>query len=314
MFEYVDQYMQKRRNNLRHVVLNVYGGESLHHPDIVEILTQVRKRYQQYQDRWSLCISCTTNAIITEKKLHKVIPLIDEFTVSYHTEVSNKYKAVFKNNLLHLKSNNKSVKCVVLMHAEPKLFEDAQEMIAWLNDNQIRHLPRQLDHAAAETQHNYQDAQVKWFKKLYSDKSFQSHESKLVPVIDEQGRTDLASTGRACCGGRQLCTNSNFKSREFFVDNHFKDWYCSVDQFFLFVKQVNGEIFVNKDCKMNYNGEVGPIGNLNNTSKLLSQVKHNLNTTAPVIQCKKDRCYCGLCAPKASTLEQYYQTIKKFQL
>ena len=313
MFEYVDQYMQRRRPAFRHVVLNVYGGESLHHPDIVEILTQVHQRYKQYQYQWSLRVTCTTNAIVTSRKLQQIIPLIDEFTVSYHTEARPRDKAVFLNNILQIKNAGVDIKCVVLMHPEPELFADAQQMIQWLTDNGVRHLPRQLDHSTSDTQFNYETKQVTWFKKLYSDKSFQPQQVEPVAVLDDQGRTDLASTGRACCGGRQLCLNSNFKSREFFVDNHFTDWYCSVDQFFLYIKQVNGEIFVNKDCKMNYQGEVGPIGNLNNTPKLLSELAHNLNTTAPVIQCKKSRCYCGLCAPKAQTLEQYYQTIKKYQ-
>jgi len=51
MFEYVDLYMQTKPQGLRYVVLNVYGGESLHHPDIVEILNQVRHRHQPYADR-----------------------------------------------------------------------------------------------------------------------------------------------------------------------------------------------------------------------------------------------------------------------
>ena len=46
MFEYVDLYMQTKVKGLKHVVLNVYGGESLHHPDIAKILTQARISYQ----------------------------------------------------------------------------------------------------------------------------------------------------------------------------------------------------------------------------------------------------------------------------
>ena len=37
MFEYADLYMRTKPPGLRYVVLNVYGGESLHHPDIVKI-------------------------------------------------------------------------------------------------------------------------------------------------------------------------------------------------------------------------------------------------------------------------------------
>jgi MoaA/NifB/PqqE/SkfB family radical SAM enzyme len=49
MFEYVDLYMQHKPKGLRYVVLNVYGGESLHHPDIVTILQAVRQCYEKYK-------------------------------------------------------------------------------------------------------------------------------------------------------------------------------------------------------------------------------------------------------------------------
>ena len=47
MFEYADQYMQRKPKGLKYVVLNVYGGESLHHPDIVEILSQIQQKQIQ---------------------------------------------------------------------------------------------------------------------------------------------------------------------------------------------------------------------------------------------------------------------------
>ena len=32
-----------------------------------------------------------------------------------------------------------------------------------------------------------------------------------------------------------------------------------------------------------------------------------------IIQCKKDICYCGLCAPKAKNLDTYKSIMKKYQ-
>ena len=123
----------------------------------------------------------------------------------------------------------------------------------------------------------------------------------------------LSDVGRACCGGRQLCVDKNYRQRSFFVNNKFPDWYCSVNHFFLFVKQVNGEIYTNKDCKMNFAGGVGPIGLLSESQKLLDTTRDQLlNNTMPVIQCKKYKCMCGLCAPKASNLEDYKNIMKKY--
>lgn len=307
MLEYVDLYMSQRPSGLKYVILNVYGGESLHHPDIVEILQQVRLRHEQYKSKWNLTITTTTNAIVSQRKLLDIIPLIEEFTVSYHVENSNKNKQLFKDNLLAIKAAGRRQKCVVLMHPESDLFEDCKNMIAWLDQNQIKHLPRQLDHKIEKTQFNYQQQQVVWFDKLYASKG--SH----TQISAEAETTDLAAVGRACCGGRSLCANQNYKEKSFFVSNKFPNWFCSVNHFFLYIKQVNGEIFTNRDCKMNFDGSVAPIGNLSNTTELINQTKSWIDTgTMPVIQCKKHKCMCGLCAPKAQTLEEYNKIIPKY--
>lgn len=310
MFEYVDLYMATKPQGIKYVILNVYGGESLHHPDIVPILQSIRSKYQQYQSSWGLTITTTTNAIVSAAKMEKIIPLIDEFTVSYHTANTVKQKEEFKRNLLAIKQAGRQLKCVVLMHSEPDLFADAQAMLQWLGDHGIKDLPRQLDRNPQGDKFNHQSEQVQWFENLYNKKSYNS----TVSLPAESATTNLSNVGRACCGGRQLCSNQDYKSRKFFIENNFKDWYCSVNHFFLYVKQVNGEIYANKDCKMNFDGEVAPIGTLDRADQLLSWTRENLAAkTLPVIQCKKDKCMCGLCAPKAHSLDTYYSIMKKYQ-
>jgi pyruvate-formate lyase-activating enzyme len=300
MFQYADIYMASKPRGIRYVILNVYGGEALHHPDIVDILTAVRKRYLQYQDRWHLTVTTTTNAIIAPHRLDQIIPLIDEFTVSYHTENTNKLKQQFCDNLLKIKSAGRRQKCIVLMHSEPDKFEDAQNMIKWLKQHEIKHLPRQLDHYP-EHDFNYNQQQVIWFEGLYK--------KSLDHSAMKDGKADLAMTGRACCGGRELCENQNRRDPQKFVANKFPGWYCSVNHFFVYIKQVNGEVYVNRDCKMNYDGKIGPIGNLNNTAVVLEQAKN-----PPVIQCAKRRCWCGLCAPKAADLDTYKTIMRKYEI
>ena len=300
MFEYADIYMATKPQGIRYVILNVYGGEALHHPDIVKILTAVRERYVAYQDQWHLTITTTTNAIIAPHRLDQIIPLIDEFTVSYHTDNTAEHKQQFCDNLLKIKSAGRRQKCIVLMHSETDKFADAQHMIEWLQTNDIRHLPRQLDHGP-ETDFNYSQQQVIWFEGLYK--------KSLDHSVIKDNKSDLADTGRACCGGRDLCENQNRKQPQKFVTNKFSGWYCSVNQFFVYIKQVNGEVYVNKDCKMNYNGTIGPIGNLNNIEPMLVQAQN-----PPVIQCAKERCYCGLCAPKAADLDTYKSIMSKYEI
>ncbi len=302
MFEYADAYMSTKPQGIRYVILNVYGGEALHHPHIVEILSVLRSRHEQYKQQWHLTVTTTTNAIIAPHRLDKIIPLIDEFTVSYHTDNTPEQKHQFQDNLLKIKSAGGRLKCVVLMHSEPDKFADAQNMIEWLKKNDIKHLPRQLDHAI-EHDFNYNQQQVIWFEKLYN--------KSLDHAVVRDNKMDLADTGRACCGGRSLCADQNRRDPQKFVSNKFPGWYCSVNHFFLYIKQVNGEVYVNKDCKMNFDGTVGPIGHLSNTQPMIDQAQDH---DRPVIQCAKQRCYCGLCAPKAADLDTYNHIMKKYEI
>jgi hypothetical protein len=312
MFAYADLYMKTKPRGIRYIILNVYGGESLHHPDIVEILGHIRFKHKVYADHWHLTVTVTTNAIVSDKKLKQIMPFIDELTVSYHAENTAKQKQQFKDNLLTIASTGVRQKCVVLMHQQPDLFQDAVGMIEWLTQNNIKVLPRQLDgHSGLDGgKRIYNQSQVQWFGKLYQGKTF----GETQELLQDKSDSNLTDVGRACCGGRQLCTNQNLKHRHFYVENKFPDWYCSVNHFFLYVKQVNGEVYVNKDCKMNFDGEVGPIGTLADTQKILSTLRGQLATDSlPVIQCKKYNCFCGLCAPKAKDLLTYHSIMEKYQ-
>ena len=313
MFAYVDLYMSYKIPSLKNVILNVYGGEALHHPDIVEILQAVRKRHAHYQSQWNLTVTATTNAVISSKKLALILPLIDEFTVSYHTGTTNKQKQQIYNNLLAIDQSGTRCKCIVMM--DPQYFEDAIKHIDWCKQNNIRYLAKQIDHPQEKTHFNYNTQQVHWFTNAYQTRSYGDQPTDPKLIHDIHNKIDLTQTGRACCGGRSLCADQNYKSRTAFVDNKFPEWYCSVNYFFLFVKQVNGEIYTNKDCKMNFNGAVAPIGNLNHYQKLLDQTHEWLtNNSMPVIQCKKYQCLCGLCAPKAQDLDTYRSIMRKYEI
>lgn len=307
MLEYVDLYMSTKSKAFKHVVLNVYGGEALHHPDIVQILATVQEKYTPYKDRWTLTVTNTTNAIVSDSKFAKIVPYIDKFTFSYHTEATTSQKEQFKRNLLYAKQQGKNPKCIVLLNSQ--LFDDATEMAEWCKVNNIDHLPRQLDMDPERTEFDYTDKQVIWINKLYNDKSFQA-----TTELKKEESTNLLEQGRACCGGRQISINKNYKERLFWVNNRFRDWSCSVNEFFVYIKQVNGKIYTNKDCRMNFDGQVGPIGSLGDTQSLLDYTREKLTSNSmPVIICKRDFCRCGLCAPKAKSIEDFNDIIKKYR-
>jgi hypothetical protein len=119
------------------------------------------------------------------------------------------------------------------------------------------------------------------------------------------GKIDLSAQGRSCCGGNILCANGCQTKR---VNNKFKGWHCSVDYFFLYIRQNTGEVFTNKDCRMNFDSNIGPIGNLKNTQAILDKIKQGTKQ----IVCKKRSCWCGLCAPKAKNKDDYIKIMNKY--
>jgi len=233
MFEYVNEYMKYKKPTQRKVILNIYGGESLFHPDIVEILDAVRSKHKQYKDNWYLTVTCTTNGVIGQTLWSRIVPLIDEFTVSYHAENLPKQKQQVLNNLLYLKENNIRFKCVVMMHNDLKKFEDSKAVITFCKDNNLRYIVKPLDNQQPEWQYTgNQYTQLKTFW--------------MVPITEVDDNVQAIKEGRSCCGGRKLSVNGDLKSSVGFVQKQgFESWSCSVNWFFLFVRQLDGSVFTN---------------------------------------------------------------------
>jgi hypothetical protein len=302
--------MAKKPRWSRAVVLNIYGGESLFHPNIVEVLEQVKERHKSYQDRWPLTVTCTTNAVVGPSLMSRIADFIDEFTVSYHCENLVKQKQQVLKNMLLLKEKNRRLKCIVLMHGNYDYWPELEEVISFCQANDIKYLPRQLD---GDVNSNYGQKQITWFQNLWQTRSPQKSKLRQTELTDGQVTdSQLSRVGRACCGGRLMCTNSDFRQPIFYVpNNHFEGWSCSVNWFFLAIRQSTGEIFVNKDCRMNFDGTMSPLGFLKNSAHLLTQTQQQLEQGVPFMICARERCYCGLCAPKAQTPEQLLDIMKK---
>lgn len=314
MYEYVDQYMKQIKPSQRKVVLNIYGGESLFHPDIIEILNQVRTKYEQYKNSWYLTVTCTTNGVIGKRQWERIVPLVDEFTVSYHSETLPKQRKQYLANIMYLKEQNRKFKCVVMMHNNPGLFADSETIIEFCKENEIRFVAKPLDNEQPEwayTNEQFGKLKTFWINKVTPMKQLEYKKS-----FDNTGLSKTVSSikeGRPCCGGRKLSINGDLKSSVSFVPMQgFKGWSCSVNWFFLFVQQVTGNVYTNKDCRMSTSGRVEPLGNINNYSKIIDTVKMQFeNNDMPVIQCKKETCICGFCAPKAEHKEDFMKLIKR---
>jgi hypothetical protein len=313
-YNYVDVFMQTKAKWNRLAVLNVYGGESLLHPDIVEILQQVHNKHTDGNYDWPLTVITTTNAIIGNNRLQQILPFIDDFTLSYHEDQLNqKQKQLFKTNALTIKNSGKRLKIIVLMTTKEENWPGCLDLIEWCNDNDIDYLPRSLD----GRDRVYSAEQLQWLRDMYSgltNSKSKETQDRLLAQGDTftKKESTLSSQGRACCGGRSLCINKNLReSVRWIPGNNFQGWHCSVNHFFVYLKQHDGRIFTNKDCLVGYNNKREPIGHLSNWKKLVEETKQRLTADQmPYLVCPITRCQCGLCAPKAETREELDDIMK----
>jgi hypothetical protein len=209
--------------------LNIQGGESIFHPNILEILNYPKTKKSKYQD-WHLGVSLITNAIIGINQWKKISKLVDFFTISYHPESLPKQQEMFKQNVLHLKQSDKSFHVAVLMH--PKYWDNCVAMIEFCKQHGIKAIPRQIDHPWSDFRFNYNDEQTEFLTG-----------TKKIPVTTKvisffKNGIDLSSQGRSCCGGELMC-NEKENNISYVNGNNFKGWQCSVNEFFFQIRTVH---------------------------------------------------------------------------
>lgn len=286
IFDYLKIQMQNRKHRI--AGLNIQGGESVNHPDIVEILEYIQEKKKTVD--YSLSVALITNATTVAKRWNSITKLVDYFTISFHAEMDWKQKTRFLHNVQYLKENNKNFQVNIMMH--PRFWQECVKMVEFCQEQNMKYHMRQIDHSWFDRRFNYTAEQAEF---LTGNRPAKISEKAIALV--KKG-FDLDAQGRSCCGGNSLCADSCTVNR---VKNRFNGWHCSVDKYFLYIRQTTGEVFTNKDCKMNWDGNVGPIGNLKNTQLILDRLKQG----TPTIVCKKTKCWCGLCAPKAASADQY---------
>lgn len=297
IISYVDIVMKSKPAHLRNANLNIQGGESLVHPSIIDILKYTREKSKKLD--WNLSIATITNAVVKDKIWSRLVNLIDNYTISFHTESSFTQQEQVRKNILYLVKQEKPFHVSVLMH--PKHWDTCMHMIKWCEENNIPYIKRQIDHHWADIRFNYSRDQAEFITGNTKPTLIQTAAALLTNGFD------ISSQGRSCCSNQTLCTSS-CSSTTRITGNNFKNWHCSVHKFFLYIRQTTGEVFTNKDCKMNFNNNVGPIGYLWHTDSILD----NLQKSNDYIICDKKQCWCGLCAPKAATSEDYNRIIAKY--
>jgi hypothetical protein len=241
------------------------------------------------------------------------VPLIDEFTVSYHAESLPKQQQQYRDNVLYLKRQDRRFKCVIMMHNNPVHWQAAMQTVEFCQTHGLRHILKPLDNWTPGWE--YSPDQFDVLKNQWTQGVSPLRRLDYKKSMSDVGQDSKLSIqeGRPCCGGRKLSLNNDLKSSVTFVPRQgFTGWSCSVNWFFLFVHQQTGLVYTNKDCKMSTTNRMEPLGSLTDADVIINTVSQQLSTgTMPVIICAKDICRCGFCAPKAESSEDFFNLIDR---
>lgn len=288
LYEYVDIIMNNKPPQQKHVSFNIFGGESLFHPNIIDIIEYAYNKHNGNY-AWTLGLNTVTNAIVKPKVWDMLLDHFDYLTVSYHTESTIAEQELFRRNVLELQKRNKRFQVSILLH--PINIQNCKSMIDWCKDHDIPYWARKMDMPPGQVTREHTITLVK--------------------------RNEILKTrqlGRSCCGGQKFNVDQDYTKTVSIVPNNFMDWTCGVNHFFIFVKQETKEVFINKDCLMSYDSEYGPIGSLADPTKILQDLKYRIENETDYIVCKKERCWCGLCSPKAKDKVVYDDIMKKYHV
>lgn len=297
--QYTDLYNSKRVYSSA-TNIDFTGGEPTANPNFWPLIDYIKS-----QGNYNLGL--TTNGTWGPQFTQKVLDNFIHVTVSYHTEADIKLKLRSWRNIMDLHQAGKSVQANVMLHCDH--FDEAVEVCENLRLNGVTKVnPVPIGDGVnirkgwfidsegknRRTSHEYTAEQQNWFYKFMG--------------IDKTSSTAAEGTnvGRSCCGGRCLVGKVDDRWQEVkMVNNWFKDWYCTVNWYFMHVEQHTGDIFHHQTCQAKLDGR-GPIGNIDQSQTMLDDLKNFLSQeTVPAIICPNQRCGCGMCVPKAKSIEDF---------
>ena len=297
MYQYADVVLQHKKITFKDVVMNIYGGESIYHPDIVRLIKKSSDMYLPYKDKWRLRRRITTNGTASEKIWKSICEHIEGFTMSYHSTGPDKLKKLFKINLKYLSDIKKEHDLIVCMYPTKDHWHDCIEFLRWAKDTGINARPKMLDGPLGV----YKKEHLRDLEEFIDQSELKDWD------IDQKADTQ----NRGCCGGRKMCVNRNLKDYQFIVprgEDGFKGWHCAANQFFLHGNNVNGLYYTNKDCRVRLDGKTGAIANVETMPKYIEDLKRQ--NKLPTLVCAQKTCRCGTCAPKSIYKENLTDILK----
>lgn len=281
LFDYASTIFSHRFNKDLHISFT--GGEPTVNPNFIEFVKYIKQQSVQHNYKFKTYLDLTTNGAMSKKICDAVIENFDYVTVSYHCEAHENLKQQVMQRINDFQDSNINIKVNVMFHA--KHFDECRELCNTLKQNKIKFIPRMIGEdpdSNTSQAHLYTQDQKDWFK--------------------EHWNIDFTPSSRPCCGGRtfKVCSSDQQIETKVVKDRQFKDWYCSVNWYFLHIEQQTGLVYHHQTCQATLEGQRGPIGNLKDPEKILKTFREHINSQSmPIVKCPNKLCGCGLCTPKS---------------
>jgi MoaA/NifB/PqqE/SkfB family radical SAM enzyme len=321
VFEYLSLILPYKKKSSARVSFT--GGEPTLNPHFMEFSQWlINTHKEQYSDQYKFGLSITSNGATSRVICDHLVENYRFSTISYHCEGHPRLKAKVLENIAYLKERGFPFKVNVMFHAREDYFQECLEVCKKLHGLGVNFSPRMLGEHDDNNRyhHKYTGAQKRWMKEFWNNKenpTFRLSEEK-SPQDNPRDKDQhtARSIGRPCCGNRDMhvCSSDkqSWKTTQFLNFAKFKNWYCTVNWFFLHIEQQTGEIFHHQTCQANFGGKREPIAKTNNTQPLLDRLRAALEEQRmPVIVCPNQLCGCGLCTPKARDAEDLQLRLEK---
>jgi sulfatase maturation enzyme AslB (radical SAM superfamily) len=295
-FEFIKNYV--KLYNQTKINVNFTGGEPTVNPKFWDLA------YYMYQSG-IVELGLTTNGTYDPKKIDFIQKYFNSVTVSWHAESDKKIRDRVLDNIMALHKIGKPISVNIMMHVD--YWNEAVKIYTFLKANGVRCNPVPIgdgnlgytdwflddEGVNRRTSHRYNKTQQEWFWNAHG-----------IDKVSAQKIIAGNDIGRTCCGGRCLTgkTKNGWKPVKM-INSHFKDWFCTINFYFLHIEQHTGNVYHHQTCQATFDGK-GPIGNLKDTAAILKATKIYLENPKP-IQCPNDRCGCGMCVPKAKDYNDF---------
>lgn len=307
-FSFIQQYAKLYNDKRVHkTITNIdfTGGEPTVNPAFWPLIDHIKSTGE-------FRLGLTTNGTWGPNFTQRILDNFAHATISWHAEAEQYLKDRTVTNILFLHNAGMSIQANVMLHCDH--FDEAVKVCEVLRERGVRVNPVPVgdgtmvrkgwfidaDGTNRRTSHEYTEEQQNWFYEFMGQKRTAS--------TSKEG----TNIGRACCGGRCLEGKVEGEWQEVkLVNNWFKDWYCTVNWYFLHIEQQNGNVYHHQTCRATFEG-TGTIGTLSDTQAILDRVSTMLSqpTLAPIV-CPNQRCGCGMCVPKAKEFSDFKELWKE---